>query len=108
MKKIMVVAVAMGLLVGCATKQYPQAPAVTGEESAALDCKAIKQEIAKTHSVQSEIESTGQFDGRTVLGVLGDFGIGNGMAKSEARKKAQARLQQLESLKAVKCANDNS
>ncbi|HAT3902214.1 TPA: hypothetical protein I9Y49_000868 [Citrobacter koseri] len=108
MKKIMVVAVAMGLLVGCATKQYPQAPAVTGEESAALDCKAIKQEIAKTHSVQSEIESTGQFDGRTVLGVLGDFGIGNGMAKSEARKKARARLQQLESLKTAKCANDNS
>lgn len=108
MKKIMVVAVAMGLLVGCATKQYSQAPAVTGEESAALDCTAIKQEIAKTHSVQSEIESTGQFDGRTVLGVLGDFGIGNGMAKSEARKKAQARLQQLESLKAAKCANDNS
>ncbi|MBJ8873572.1 hypothetical protein I5412_01075 [Citrobacter koseri] len=108
MKKIMVVAVAMGLLVGCATKQYPQAPAVTGEESTALDCTAIKQEIAKTHSVQSEIESTGQFDGRTVLGVLGDFGIGNGMAKNEARKKAQERLKQLESLKSVKCANDNS
>lgn len=108
MKKILVIAVALGLLVGCATKQYPQASAVTGEESAALDCTAIKQEIAKTHSVQSEIESTGQFDGRTVLGVLGDFGIGNGMAKSEARKKAQARLQQLESLKAVRCASDNS
>ncbi|KHE06420.1 hypothetical protein [Citrobacter braakii] len=108
MKKILVVSVAIGLLVGCATKQYPQAPAVTGEESAALDCTGIKQEIAKTHSVQNEIESTGQFDGRTVLGVLGDFGIGNGMAKSEARKKAQARLQQLESLKAVRCANDNS
>lgn len=107
MKKIMVVAIAMGLLVGCATKQYPQAPAVTGEESAALDCTAIKQEIAKTHSVQNEIESTGQFDGRTVLGVLGDFGIGNGIAKSEARKKAQARLQQLEALKAVKCTDSN-
>ncbi|MEB2703430.1 hypothetical protein [Citrobacter koseri] len=104
MNKIMVVAVTIGLLVGCATKQYPQAPAVTGEESAAV----IKQEIAKTHSVQSEIESTGQFDGRTVLGVLGDFGIANGMAKNEARKKALARLKQLESLKAVKCANDNS
>ncbi|HFK3583016.1 TPA: hypothetical protein ACGZOX_005363 [Klebsiella pneumoniae] len=70
-----------------------------------LDCAAIKQEIAKTHSIQNEIETTGQFDGRTVLGALGDFGIGNGMAKSEARKKAQARLQQLESLKTIKCSD---
>ncbi|MFV9079523.1 hypothetical protein BFS14_01740 [Serratia fonticola] len=106
MKKVLAVLLCGMILSGCATKQYPQAPAVTGEESSAMDCKAIQQEIAKTHSIQSEIESTGQFDGRTVLGALGDFGIGNGMAKSEARKKAQARINQLESLKAVKCAGD--
>ncbi len=103
MKKLMMVIAGMFVISGCATKQYPQAPSVTSEESAALDCAAIKQEIAKTHSIQNEIETTGQFDGRTVLGALGDFGIGNGMAKSEARKKAQARLQQLESLKTIKC-----
>ena len=107
MKRGMVVILGGLLLAGCATKQYPQAPAVTAEESAAFDCSAIKQEIAKTHSIQSEIEKTGQFDGRTVLGALGDFGIGNGMAKSEARQKAQARLQQLESLKAIKCSDKN-
>ena len=45
-------------------------------------------EIAKTRSVQQEIEATGEFDGRTVLGFLGDFGIGNGMAKGEARKSS--------------------
>lgn len=108
MKKLMMVIAGMFVISGCATKQYPQAPSVTSEESAALDCAAIKQEIAKTHSIQNEIETTGQFDGRTVLGALGalgDFGIGNGMAKSEARKKAQARLQQLESLKTVKCSD---
>lgn len=105
MKKLMMVIAGMFVITGCATKQYPQAPSVTSEESAALDCAAIKQEIAKTHSIQNEIETTGQFDGRTVLGALGDFGIGNGMAKSEARKKAQARLQQLESLKTVKCSD---
>lgn len=103
MKKLVLVVVIAGVLSACATKQYPQSPAVTGEETAAFDCQAIKQEIAKTHSVQQEIESTGEFDGRTVLGFLGDFGIGNGMAKGEATKKAQARLNQLESLKAVKC-----
>jgi len=102
MKK-MILAVSVLVLAGCATKQYPQASTVTSEEIFAMDCNAVKLEIAKTHSIQKEIESTGQFDGRTVLGALGDFGIGNGMAKSDARKKAQARLDQLEGIKAVKC-----
>ncbi|EOV9657904.1 hypothetical protein ACN5L1_003514 [Cronobacter turicensis] len=103
MKKLMVLGVGLLILTGCATKQYPQASSVTSEEASAFDCKALNVEIAKAHSVQQEIESTGQFDGRTVLGFLGDFGIGNGMAKSDARKKADERLNQLESLKAVKC-----
>ncbi|KAA9001696.1 hypothetical protein FJU30_05220 [Affinibrenneria salicis] len=90
------------LLSACATKQYPQAPSVTADESAVFDCRALSQEIAKTKSVQSEIERTGEFDGRTVLGFLGDFGIGNGMAKSEARQKASARLSQLTKLKAAR------
>lgn len=90
-------------LAACATKQYPQAPLVSAEESAAFDCQAIKIEITKTHSVQAEIERTGEFDGKTVLGALGDFGIGNGMAKSEARQKANDRLTQLQALEAAKC-----
>lgn len=105
MKKSIIIWMLSLSLAGCATKQYAQAPAVTAEESKEFDCKAINQEIAKARSIQSEIDSTGQFDGRTVLGFLGDFGIGNGMAKSEATKKAQARLSQLESLKSVKCAS---
>lgn len=102
--KVISAAVLALALAGCATKQYPQAANVTGAESSAMDCKALQVEIAKTQSVQQEIETTGEFDGRTVLGFLGDFGIGNGMAKGEARKKAANRLNQLEALKAVKCA----
>lgn len=105
MKKLFITVMISLSLAGCATKQYAQAPSVTPEESKEFDCKVINQEIAKTRSIQNEIESTGQFDGRTVLGFMGDFGIGNGMAKSEARKKAQARLSQLESLKAIKCSS---
>jgi hypothetical protein len=106
--KICFATVSLSLLLvsGCATKQYPQAPSVTSEEASALDCKAVTQEIAKMHSVQAEINTTGEFDGRTVLGVLGDFGIGNGMAKTEAQKKATSRLNQLESLRTAKCRND--
>ncbi|EOW4857138.1 hypothetical protein ACOXBP_004512, partial [Salmonella enterica subsp. enterica serovar Cerro] len=80
-KKIFILSAAL-IMAGCATKQYPQAANVTGPESSAMDCKAVALEIAKTRSVQQEIEATGEFDGRTVLGFLGDFGIGNGLTSS--------------------------
>lgn len=96
-------AVSLLTLSGCATKQYPQAPQVTPEESSAFTCEDIEKEIVKTKSIQEEIERTGGFDGRTVLGVLGDFGIGNGMAKSNAREKVDTRMKQLESLRRTKC-----
>lgn len=102
MKKIVISAL-MLTLAGCATKQYPQSASVTTEEAHAFDCKALDQEIAKQHSIQQEIKQTGDFDGRTVLGFLADFGIGNGMAKSSATQKSNNRLQQLESLRSVKC-----
>ncbi|WP_096324773.1 hypothetical protein [Escherichia coli] len=76
MKKIFILSAAL-IMAGCATKQYPQAANVTGPESSAMDCKAVALEIAKTRSVQQEIEATGEFD----------------------------RLNQLEALKAAKCAD---
>lgn len=60
------------------------------------------QEIAKTHSVQNQIKETGSFDGRTVMGFMGDFGLGNGLAKSAATTKADARLVQLENLRTAR------
>lgn len=103
MKNVIMIGGLILALSGCATKQYPQAVPVSGAESTAMDCNALKLEIAKTRALQNEIEATGQFDGRTVLGFLGDFGIGNGMAKSEARKKSWARMHQLEALQSAKC-----
>lgn len=96
-----------GVLVisGCATKQYPQAPAMTAAEADSFDCRDVGVELAKAQSIKREIDTTGQFDGQTVLGVLGDFGVGNGMAKSDAYKKVDARIQQLEAIKPLKCKN---
>jgi len=91
------------VLTGCATKQYPQATAVTPEETATLNCSALDQELVKAHSVQSDIEQTGQFDALTVLGFVGDFGLGNGIAKYNATQKAEKRVTELQSLKAAKC-----
>ena len=96
-------ALSLFTLTGCATKQYPQASQVTPEESGAFSCEDIEKEIIKTKSVQEEVERTGGFDGRTVLGFLGDFGIGNGMVKSKAREKVETRMSQLEALRQAKC-----
>lgn len=92
------------VLTGCATKQYPQAAAVTPEETAMLNCNALDQELVKAHSVQHDIEQTGQFDALTVLGFVGDFGLGNGIAKYNATRKAEKRVTALQSLKAAKCS----
>lgn len=74
--------------------------------SATYDCAALNQEIAKSQSVKQQIDKTGEFDALTILGFVGDFGIGNGIAKASANNKAAARLQQLENLKAMRCEHN--
>ncbi|MBB3303762.1 MULTISPECIES: hypothetical protein [unclassified Enterobacter] len=100
-----VILIAM-LLSGCALKQYPQSANVSDAEAQTYDCAALNQEIAKSQSVKQQIDKTGEFDALTVLGFVGDFGIGNGIAKASANNKAAARLQQLENLKAVRCEHN--
>ncbi|WP_336747946.1 hypothetical protein [Pantoea vagans] len=105
MRKQRVLVVLMTLvLTGCATKHYPQAAAVTPQETATLNCNDLDQELVKAHSVQSDIEQTGQFNALTVLGFIGDFGLGNGIAKYNATRKAEKQVTALQSLKAAKCS----
>ncbi|KJV28523.1 hypothetical protein [Pantoea sp. SM3] len=105
MLKPAVLFTAMLLLSGCALKQYPQSPKVSDEEAQTYNCAALDQEIAKSHSVQQQIDKTDEFDALTVIGFIGDFGIGNGIAKASANKHATARLNQLEQLKTVRCGH---
>lgn len=90
-------------LTGCALKHYPKSPEVSNEEAQSYNCAAVEQEIAKTHNVQQQIDKTGEFDALTVFGFIGDFGIGNGIAKANANKHAAKRLTELEQLKTVRC-----
>ncbi|WP_350260708.1 hypothetical protein AAF463_10685 [Pantoea sp. BJ2] len=93
------------LLSGCALKQYPQSAKASDAEAQTYDCAALNQEIAKSQSVQQQIDKTGEFDALTVLGFVGDFGIGNGLAKASANSKVKARLEQLQKLQSVRCAH---
>lgn len=102
MKTLWLIAAVL-LLSACATKQYPQVSAVTDEEAVSLNCQALEQEIAKTHDIQQKIAQTGSFDFLTVLGFMGDLGIGNGLARHNASEKAKSRLSELQTLRDVKC-----
>lgn len=91
------------LLSGCALKQYPSSPPVSEVQATTLDCAGVETAIANQDQVQAKIDKTGEFDGLTVLGVIGDFGIGNGVAKGLAQKHADERMSQLRALQQTKC-----
>lgn len=75
----------------CATKRYPIATPLAPAESALLTCKDLALELVRADQVEKQIDETGSMDARSVAGFLGDFGIGNSMAKSEARKALNDR-----------------
>lgn len=89
------------LVSGCATKRYGREQEVTGVEKQTLTCEQIDVEIAKTKAFMENIHNQ-SFDGRNMLGILGDFGIGNSMEEGDALQSAKVRLQQLEDLKVAK------
>ncbi|ORM75073.1 hypothetical protein HA48_01045 [Pantoea wallisii] len=94
------------LLSGCVLKQYPQMPEVSDAEVHAYDCPMLRAQIVQAHNVQRQIAATGKFDTLTVLGFFGDLGTGNGIAKANATRRVNTRLQQLEALQTVRCAPD--
>jgi len=78
-------------LVGCATKHYPIETAVAPAEAQLMTCKDIALELVKCDQVEQQIDATGTTDVKSVMGFFGDFGIGNGMAKSDARAALATR-----------------
>jgi hypothetical protein len=83
---------------GCATKRYGRLQPLTSAERSEYTCRDIKLEISKLESFEKQVDEVGSFDGKTVLGFLGDFGIGKGMEKKAALKTAQERKEQLNEL----------
>lgn len=102
MKNTILLAALCAALTGCATKQYAQVGDVTTYEKTTLTCREIDIEMAKTQGVQQSISETDKFDGKSVLAFLGDFGIGNAMARSSAEDSATKRMGDLQALRAQK------
>lgn len=103
MKKTLCLLAAAMLLNGCAVKYYPKSPPVDEVQKTQLDCAGVQQLLAEQAQVQQQINKKGEFDSLTVVGVLLDFGIGNGISKSRAQKHATERQQQLNQLAQEKC-----
>lgn len=83
---IILLIIAIGMITSaCATKRYPIATPMSSGEATVLNCENLNLELIRADQVEKQINETGEFDGKTVIGFLGDFGIGNGMAKEEAR-----------------------
>lgn len=92
-------------LSACATKNYGRLQPLTGAERAAYTCRDIDIEIAKVGAFQQQVIEGAQFNVASVLGILGDYGIGNSMERGAAEKSAIQRLNQLNDLKAERgCA----
>lgn len=101
--------VALSGMAGCATKQFAQVGDLTDYEKTTMSCREIDLEMAKTQGVQQKIVEQGKFDGRSVLAFLGDFGIGNAMARSSAEEAATKRMGELQAMRAAKgCVESTS
>lgn len=102
MFRSVVFVISVTMLVGCATKQYPIATEVSPAEAQAMSCQDIELELIRADQTRSQIADNAQIDGRSVLGFLGDFGIGNAIAKSEADEAIETRVRGLRAAQASK------
>jgi hypothetical protein len=92
MKSFSLVSIAVLVAVsGCATKRYPIMTDLSPEEVALMDCDDLRLEEARIATARNQIEDTADTDWRSVAGFLGDWGIGNAMAKSDASKALRER-----------------
>jgi len=82
-------------LAGCATKRYGRAVAPSELEVSTYDCRELEIEISKVHAFQQQIKDGSKTNLASVMGWMGDFGIGNAMERSAAEKSASDRLAQL-------------
>ena len=83
---------------GCATKNYGRQGELTDFERQTMACREIEMEQAKVHGYLAHIEKESEFDARSVLSFLGDFGMGNVMEKNAALQAANTRLSQLQTV----------
>lgn len=90
---------------GCATKRYGRLQPVTMAEAQFYSCEAIEVEIAKVEGFRQQVAQGAEFNGASVMGFLGDWGIGNASERNAAERTATERMNELLALRVQKgCA----
>ncbi len=109
-KSLLMGGVLMAVIVtaGCSTKNYGRQPNLTGFEKNTMSCREIDLEQAKVQGFIKRVGDESEFDGRSVLSFLGDFGIGNVMEKNSAMESATSRLAELDSARTSKSCDSVS
>ena len=97
MRLLFAVALAAVVLTGCATKRYPIATPLSSSEAALMTCRELAIEEERIQTTRTQITDTAETDWRSVAGFLGDYGIGNAMARSEADNALQQRAETIRS-----------
>lgn len=90
------------VMTGCATKRYGRAQPLSSFEESEYSCRELQLEIHKVEAFEDHIRQEAKIDGRSVLGFLGDFGIGNAMERADAEESARVRKEQLRALQHAK------
>ena len=93
---------AIAVTSGCATKRYPIATPLSEAEIELMDCDALQLELIRSEQVRAQINETAETDWRSVAGFLGDYGIGNTMAKNEAESALTDRVSSIRAAQARK------
>lgn len=99
---ILIATVLAVALSGCATKRYPIATSLGAAERSAMTCRELDLELIRAEEVRKQITETATMDWRSVAGFLGDYGIGNAMAKNDADKAITTRVSAINAAKAEK------
>lgn len=103
-----IVGIVLFAVSGCATKRYPISTELSAVEERALTCRELAIELAKADEIEAKITDTATTDWRSVAGFLGDYGIGNAMAKSEAAKALSDRRMSIKGAQVVRGCSDAS
>ena len=103
-KALMLLPLSALVLSGCATRGYGRMQPLNSTELAQLNCREIAIELSRVETFEDAVRGQG-VDFRSVVGFVGDLGIGNAIEKSAALKSAAERRQALRGLEAQKsCA----
>ena len=103
----MVILVSMALILSaCATKRYPIATGLGEAERTVMTCRELDLELIRAEEVRKQISGTAKTDWRSVAGFLGDYGIGNAMAKNDADKAVNTRVTAIHAARSAKKCNE--